>query len=136
MSRALDYAREYHKRIPFIDLIGLETVELKDGLARLALALRPELLNSFGTAHGGVLMTLLDVAMCQAARTQHPDSQGVMTIDMSTSFMAAGKGRLLAEGRVLKPGRATIFAEAEIRDEGGALVAKSIGTVRIRAAET
>jgi len=136
MSRALDYAREYHKRIPFIDLIGLETVELKDGLARLALALRPELLNSFGTAHGGVLMTLLNVAMCQAARTQHPDSQGVMTIDMSTSFMAAGKGRLLAEGRVLKPGRATIFAEAEIRDEGGALVAKSIGTVRIRAAET
>jgi len=136
MSRALDYAREYHKRIPFIDLIGLETVELKDGLARLALALRPELLNSFGTAHGGVLMTLLDVAMCQAARTQHPDSQGVMTIDMSTSFMAAGKGRLLAEGRVLKPGRATIFVEAEIRDEGGALVAKSIGTVRIRAAET
>lgn len=136
MTKALDYARDYHKRIPFIDLIGLETVALEHGIARLALKLRPELLNSFGTAHGGVLMTLLDVAMCQAARTQHPDSQGVMTIDMSTSFMAAGQGRLLAEGRVLKPGRATIFAEGEIRNEDGALVAKSLGTVRVRAKES
>ena len=135
MTKALDYARDYHKRIPFIELIGLETVELKDGVARLALKLRPELMNSFGTAHGGVLMTLLDVALCQAARTQHSDSQGVMTIDMSTSFLAAGQGRLLAEGRVLKPGRATIFAEAEIRNEDGALVAKSLGTVRVRAKE-
>ena len=135
MTKALDYARDYHKRIPFIELIGLETIELKDGVARLALKLRPELMNSFGTAHGGVLMTLLDVALCQAARTQHPDSQGVMTIDMSTSFLAAGLGRLLAEGRVLKPGRATIFAEAEIRNEDGALVAKSLGTVRVRAKE-
>jgi uncharacterized protein (TIGR00369 family) len=136
MTKALDYARDYHRRIPFIDLIGLETVALEPGVARLALELRPELLNSFGTAHGGVLMTLLDVAMCQAARTQHPDSQGVMTIDMSTSFMAAGQGRLLAEGRVLKPGRATIFAEGEIRNEDGALVAKSLGTVRVRTKES
>jgi uncharacterized protein (TIGR00369 family) len=115
--------------------LGLETVALEDGVARLALTLRPEFTNSFGTAHGGVIMTLLDVALCQAARTHHPDAGGIMTIDMATSFIAGGKGRLLAEGRVLKPGRNTIFAEAEVRNEDGTLVAKAIGTVRARPPE-
>ena len=43
-----------------------------------------------------------------------------------------GAGRLVAEGRVLKPGRTTIFAEAEVRNSDGTLVAKAIGTVRAR----
>lgn len=135
MSKALEYARQYHRRIPFTEHLGIEVADLQDGVAQLALQLRPELCNSFGTAHGGVLMTLLDVALCQAARTQHPDSAGIMTIDMSTSFIAAGEGRLRAEGRVLKPGRSTIFAEAEVRNADGALVAKAIGTVRARPPE-
>lgn len=135
MSRALEYARAYHGRIPFGKYLGIEVTRLQDGVARLALELRPELCNSFGTAHGGVLATLLDVALCQAARTQHPDSGGIMTIDMATSFIAAGYGQLLAEGRVLKPGRSTIFAEAEVRNADGELVAKAIGTVRVRAGE-
>jgi len=135
MSKALEYARQYHRRIPFTEHLGIRVTELQDGVAQLALELRPELCNSFGTAHGGVLMTLLDVALCQAARTQHPDSAGIMTIDMATSFIAAGEGRLTAEGRVLKPGRGTIFAEAEVRNADGALVAKAIGTVRARPAE-
>jgi uncharacterized protein (TIGR00369 family) len=135
MSKALEYARQYHRRIPFTEHLGIKVTELEEGVARLALELRPELCNSFGTAHGGVLMTLLDVALCQAARTQHPDSAGIMTIDMATSFVAAGEGRLTAQGRVLKPGRTTIFAEAEVHNADGALVAKAIGTVRARAPE-
>ncbi len=135
MGDALEKARQYHRRIPFIEHLGLKTVALEDGMARLELELRPELTNSFGTAHGGVIMTLLDVALCQAARTQHPDSAGIMTIDMATSFIAGGAGRLVAEGRVLKPGRTTIFAEAEVRNADGTLVAKAIGTVRARQKE-
>jgi len=75
------------------------------------------------------------VALCQAARTQHPDAPGIVTIDMATSFIAGGVGRLVADGRVLKPGRTTIFAEAEVRNADGTLVAKAIGTVRARQKE-
>ncbi len=135
MSHALEKARQYHKRIAFIEHLGVKTVALDDGRARVELELRPELMNSFGTAHGGVIMTLLDVALCQAARTQHPDAPGIVTIDMATSFIAGGTGRLVAEGRVLKPGRSTIFAEAEVRNADGTLVAKAIGTVRARQKE-
>jgi len=135
MSQALEKARHYHKRIAFIQHLGVKTVALDDGRARIELELRPELMNSFGTAHGGVIMTLLDVALCQAARTQHPDAPGIVTIDMATSFISGGEGRLVAEGRVLKPGRTTIFAEAEVRNADGTLVAKAIGTVRARQKE-
>ena len=43
--------------------------------------------------HGGVLMTLLDVSMATAARSIEPD-MGVVTIEMKTSFMRPGLGRL------------------------------------------
>jgi len=133
MTHDAEFARQYQKKIPFIAHLGLETEALGEGTARLALRLEPHMTNSFGTAHGGVIMTLLDVALCTAARTLHPDSTGVMTIDLSTSFIGAGTGpRLLAEARVLKNGRSIIFAEGEARNEDGSLVAKAIGTVRAR----
>ena len=135
MTSALEKARQYEKRIKFIEHLGVKTVALDDGHARVELDLKPEFTNSFGTAHGGVIMTLLDVALCQAARTQHPDAPGIVTIGMATSFIAGGVGRLVADGRVLKPGRTTIFAEAEVRNADGTLVAKAIGTVRARQKE-
>jgi len=71
--------------------------------------------------------------LCTAARTLHPDSLGVITIDMSTSFIGGGSGaRLLAEARVLKNGRSMIFVDGEAKNEDGSLVAKAIATVRVR----
>jgi uncharacterized protein (TIGR00369 family) len=78
-------------------------------------------------------MSLLDVALCTAARTLHPDSVGVITIDLSVSFIGgAGGARLAAEARVLKDGRSMSFVEAEAKNEDGSLVAKAIATVRVR----
>jgi acyl-coenzyme A thioesterase PaaI-like protein len=60
----------------------------------------------------------------------------VVTIDMSTSSIGGGQGeRLLAEARVLKDGRSMTFVEGEARNADGALVAKAIGTVRVRMPE-
>ena len=108
------------------------TEVLGEGTARLSIPIEAHLTNSIATAHGGVIMSLLDVAMCTAARTLHPDSAGVVTIDMSTSFIAAGSGRLSAEARVLRDTRTITFVEAEARNSDGTLVAKAIATVRIR----
>jgi hypothetical protein len=47
----------------------LRAAALRAGEAEIALPLRPELENSWGVAHGGVTMTLLDVAMAHAARS-------------------------------------------------------------------
>lgn len=130
---SVERAREYERKIPFSTHLGLVTETLGEGSARVSLPLAPQLLNSLGSAHGGVIMTLLDVVLCTAARTLHPDSAGVITIDMSVSFIGAGTGaRLLAAGRVLRNGRSIIFTEGEARNEDGSLVAKAVGTVRAR----
>jgi uncharacterized protein (TIGR00369 family) len=129
----LDFAREYQKKIAFVQHLKISTDELGEGAARLSLPIEPHLTNSLGTAHGGVIMSLLDVALCTAARTLHPDSVGVITIDLSVSFIGGGSGkRLLADARVLKDGRSMSFVEGEAKNEDGSLVAKAIGTVRVR----
>jgi uncharacterized protein (TIGR00369 family) len=132
----LAFTRDYQKRIPFVSHLKILTETLGEGSARLSLPIEPHLTNSIGTVHGGVIMSLLDVALCTAARTLHPDSLGVITIDMSTSFIGGGSGaRLLAEARVLKNGRSMIFVEGEAKNEDGSLVAKAIATVRVRLKE-
>jgi uncharacterized protein (TIGR00369 family) len=136
MSSPLEYTREYQKKIPYVAHLGLTTEELGQGTARLSMPLPRHFTNSLGTAHGGVIMSLLDVALCTAARTLHPDSVGVVTIDMSTSFIGGGNGsRLVADARVLKDARTMSFVEAEAKNEDGSLVAKAIATVRVRQKE-
>jgi uncharacterized protein (TIGR00369 family) len=132
----LEFTRDYQKKIPFVTLLKIRTETLGQGTARLSLPIEPQFTNSLGSVHGGVIMSLLDVALCTAARTLHPDSVGVVTIDLSTSFIGAGSGaRLLAEARVLKDARTMSFVEAEARNEDGSLVAKAIATVRVRQKE-
>lgn len=136
MSGALEFTREYQKKIPFVTHLKILTETLGDGQARLSLPIEKHLTNSIGTVHGGVIMSLLDIALCTAARTLHPDSVGVVTIDMSISFIGGGNGaRLIAEARVMKDARTMSFVEAEAKNEDGSLVAKAIATVRVRLKE-
>jgi uncharacterized protein (TIGR00369 family) len=101
MSGALEFTRAYQQKIPFVQHLKILTETLDKGTAQLSLPIEPHLTNSLGTVHGGVIMSLLDVALCTAARTLHPDSVGVVTIDMSTSFIGGGSGaRRIAEARV------------------------------------
>jgi uncharacterized protein (TIGR00369 family) len=129
----LEFTREYQKKIPFVSHLKILTEALGHGEARLSLPIESHLTNSFGTVHGGVILSLLDVALCTAARTLHPESAGVITIDLSTSFIGAGSGeKLLADARVMKDTRSVSFVEAEAKNQDGSLVAKAIATVRVR----
>jgi uncharacterized protein (TIGR00369 family) len=130
-----EFAREFQKRIPFVGHLGIEVDSIGDGKAVLSVTVKPGFTNSFGSAHGGLIMSIMDVALCTAARSQHADSIGVITIDISMQFIGVGKDKLIAEARVLKPGRNTVFTEGEIRNTDGTLVAKGIGTVRVRTAD-
>ena len=120
--------------IPFVEMVGLEYVSCDAGAAELAVTLRDELCNSWSVAHGGVTMTLLDVVMAHAARSPnqpgHPTSQSVVTIEMKTSFMRPGLGRLVGKSRVLRRTASMAFCEASVLDEAGELVAHGTGTFK------
>ena len=61
---------KFKVEIPFVDLLGFELLRFEKGEAEIAIELRPELENSWGVAHGGVTMTLLDVAMASCSPTR------------------------------------------------------------------
>ena len=119
-------------KVPFLDLLGVKAELNAEGDALVSVDLRPELMNSFHASHGGVIMTLLDVAMAMAARTSVKHAAGVMTVDMSMSFLRPGTGRVVAQGHVLRGGRSLFFCEGEARDASGQMIAKSLGTFMLR----
>lgn len=125
---------DFETPIPFVDHLGLELIARDAGRAELALDLRDELTNSWSVVHGGVTMTLLDVAMAQAARSPnqagHPTSPGVVTIEMKTSFVRPGLGRLTARGTLLHRTASMAFCEGRVVDAAGELVAHATGTFK------
>ncbi|MBC7941105.1 MAG: PaaI family thioesterase [Chitinophagaceae bacterium] len=125
---------DFPVRIPFAEHLGLELWKFADGHAELRLDLAPAHLNSHRVAHGGVLMTLLDVAMAHAAKSPGPGASshgpGVVTIEMKTSFMRPAEGPLRATGRLLQRTATLAFTEGSVFDAGDKLCAHATGTFK------
>ena len=125
---------KFASHIPFVEHLGFELLVWEGGDAQVAIELRAELTNAWAVAHGGVTMTLLDIAMAHAARSPnqpgHASSNGVVTIEMKTTFMRPGLGRLVAHGRLLQRTASMAFCEGSVRDGEGQLVAHATGTFK------
>lgn len=131
-SGTSDLEKELGRRIPFAEHLGVRLREKGGGRAVFELELRPELMNSFNAAHGGVVMTLLDISMAIAARTLDETAVGAVTVEMKASFISVGKGMLIAEGTCLHRGTSISFCESEVRDTSGRTIAKGSGTFMLR----
>ena len=127
-------------RIPFVETLGMQLESMGQGQAQINLAPRPEQCNSFGVAHGGLLMTLLDVVMAHAARSEETPEQAlhtsVVTVEMKTSFMRPGRGPLRGHGRLLHRGAKLAFCEGRIEDDSGRLLAHATATFKFVPAPT
>jgi len=126
---------DFPAHIPFAGLLGLQLQRFGGGEAEVSLELRDELRNSWNVAHGGVLMTLLDVAMAHAARSPDPATgelaPGVVTVEMKASFLQAGEGGVLtARARLLHRTASLAFCEASVQDAPGRLLAHGTGTFK------
>ena len=120
--------------IPFIKDLGAELISSENGRAVVALDLAPRHLNSWQVAHGGVLMTLLDVAMAAAGRSLDPAAGGGVTVEMKTTFVQPAKGgtRLLAAGHAYHRSGTMSFCEGEVRDMDDRLIAKAMGIFKFQ----
>jgi uncharacterized protein (TIGR00369 family) len=118
-------------RVPFVDALGLELLEMGAGRARVRFTPRPEHLNSWQGLHGGMVMAVLDVALTTASRSLVPACIGCATVELKTNFLAAAIGTVVAEGRAQRAGRSLIFAEGEMRDGAGTVLAKASGTFKL-----
>ena len=115
--------------IPFVKELGFSLQRMHGGESELHYQARPEHTNSYGVMHGGAVMTLLDVAMATAARSDMPD-MGVVTIEMKSSFMRPARGPMVARGKLIQRTRSMAFAEAWVHDADGRLCSQSTGTFK------
>ncbi|MBC7513109.1 MAG: PaaI family thioesterase [Herminiimonas sp.] len=118
--------------IPFLNDLGVEFLGMGNGEAQVALTLEARHCNSWHVAHGGVIMTLLDVVMAMAGRSLDPDARGGVTVEMKTSFVqpAGNAGsRIIAKGRAFHRSTTMVFCEADLWNEDR-LVAKAMGTFK------
>jgi uncharacterized protein (TIGR00369 family) len=122
-------AQDFPSHIPFVKAQGLELISSVNGESELRLVLRPDQENHLHVAHGGVLMTLLDVAMAQAARSGNSGAS-VITIEMKTTFFQPSLGVLTARGKLQHKTGRMAFAEATVLDADGKTCAHSTGTFR------
>lgn len=116
--------------VPFVESLGIELHGHGDGHAELRVDLDEAHLNAWEVAHGGVLMSLLDVAMALAARGATGHGGGVATIEMKTSFMRPAQHQLRAVSKLLHKTATLAFCEASVFDDEGKLCATATGTFK------
>ena len=120
---------------PFQETLGFAITEWSEGNCTLTQPLLGHLGNRYGILHGGVHATLLDTAMGFAVSyTGDPENkQLVMTLSLNVSYLGVASGeKVIATGRKTGGGRSTAFAEGEIRDTEGNLLATATGVFRYR----
>jgi uncharacterized protein (TIGR00369 family) len=86
--------------------------------------LGPEHVNSVGSLHGGVIMSLADCLGAMGALLNLKKGQRTATLESKTNFLRPATGcKLTCTSRPLHTGKKTSVWSSEIRDEEGRLAA-------------
>src|SRR6056297_819626 len=114
--------REYQKILeitgfhaPIGEDLNLHFTHIQKGKARFELVVEKRHLNSIDVVQGGILTAMADAAMGLAFGSLVDKNRKFATMELKMSFMKpVMKGRLIAEGLVVKKGKRAGFAESAI----------------------
>jgi acyl-CoA thioesterase len=98
--------------------LGIEILDIAPGAVRLAMLVRPDMLNGHGTCHGGMLFALADTALAYACNSR---GDAMVAAGASIEFLAPGAGgeRLIATASETSRGqRHGIYDVVIARDSG------------------
>ncbi len=120
--RDLEEARRFFEKDRYaVGLTGAVIEDVKDGYAKVSVRITDDHRGAHGQVMGGVLFTLADLAFAVAS---NDEDHFTATASSNISFIAGAKGgKLTAEAHLVRNGRRLCFAETEVRDESGELIA-------------
>ncbi len=103
--------------------LGATLGEISRGEVEILAPILPGARQQNGFGHAGLTFSLGDVAAGYAALSMMPAEADVLTVEIKINLLSPAKGdRLIARGRVIKPGRRLIVVGAEIlADRAGSL---------------
>jgi len=118
---------------PYYSLLSMKILEVGVGFSVLEIDLSEKHLHSFNFVHGGVFASIIDSATFWAVFYSVEDQESaVVSVDLKLNFLApAMSGKLIAKGRLIKVGKKLGYAESEVTNENGTLLAHGTSTLMI-----
>lgn len=112
----------------FSEDMGIEYLGVVDGETTLRLELRQKHMSRANRVHGGVLFTLLDSALGRSILDALPEGRGCATVEIKVNyFRPVQSGCVTARGRMRELTRSLGYAEGEVRNEEGKVLARASG---------
>jgi uncharacterized protein (TIGR00369 family) len=114
------------RRSGFAGVMGVRVMSGAAGEAVVECDVGADHLNIGGTVHGGVLATLIDVAVGVACHSMDPEGtrRPMATTELNVTFLQpSSAGPLSCRARIRRRGRSLAVGEAEVTDGVGKLLA-------------
>lgn len=109
--------------------LGIRFVETEKDRVVAELEVRPELLTTTGSLHGGTLMAFADTIGAAGTVVNLAPGQNTATLESKTNFFAAVRsGKVRAESTPLHKGKRTHVWQTRVTDDTGRLVSLTIQT--------
>ena len=119
---------------PITELLRMHVVEVEDGRVTFDFTPDVSMYNPLGMVHGGAVCTLLDTATGCAMHTTLPEGVSYTSVEIKVNYLkpvTVDSGTLTAVGTVVKAGSRIGFAEAEVTDASGKLIATATSTLLV-----
>ncbi len=115
---------------PIASLVGMNPISVELGDVVFSCLPDESVYNPIGVVHGGLVCTLLDTVAACAVHSTLPINVGYTSVEIKVSYLRPVRGgvELTAHGWVTKPGRRVAFAEADVRDPSGVVLATASST--------
>ena len=114
------------------EYLGIRTVDMGPGTMTAELDVRPDLLNPFGTAHGGVLTALVDHVLGAVMYPIMPRGSWAATTEFKVNLLAPVRdGVLRARSEVQAMTKSTAVVRIDVTNDDR-LAGLAQGTVTIR----
>lgn len=127
MKSVSDYINNFYEDNPFTKHLGVDIISINEGKVCVSLKIEHEHTNVYGIAHGGVIMSLGDMAMGAACLSL---GKKVVTLDFNINILKSidKNDTAMVKAVVIHNGRSTMVAECEVFDKNNKLCAKVRGT--------
>ena len=106
--------RDSFDRQTMMRTLGAQLAQIQPGQVVITAPILPTSLQQQGAGHAGLAFSIGDSAAGYSALSLMPEDVEVMTVEMKINLMSPALGdRLIAEGRVIRPGRRIMVVAAD-----------------------
>ena len=117
---------------PFVEGLGIKFPKVESGYCLVKAKVTENMLNNYGTVHGGALFTIADACSGAAAFFALGENELCRTIELKINyFKPVRSGELFCEAKLANKSSNLATVEAEITNNSQ-LIAKTLGTYFIQ----